>query len=569
MRLLSYAAGKPGNGTISQAEAQGFLEEVIVHNLEFAFDELREESRVKFTQQERRKVVQHFRFIMTQANLKGIKGKLAEEIRLVCAQRPIVTNSIRGLIQTIYHKMELDQHDPIDRKLQHFVNAIYQPGPLVSNRPNFQQYKQFLPKASKQAIEKEAKSMGFYLHDTGLSNPYLAMMLRFCLEKHPEFIPDLLNLNPKGVAEWERYSEFTTDLALTTFHEYNYRGIFGFKRMLEQNLFYRRAVRAGLTNLKLISIHPQVEERIMQSEGVAKKNKATAKQYLIGALISILGQPIGIGQGNNPTCQSARGISMWAQHAPAKLINMITTVATANNLIMRFENSDLESLKLIKGLVDQLDTQLDAVSTILVPHIDKIYGEMMRQASGRGEDPHKWVNPALYGHWVPNSFASAYSYLANAIVDYGGFVRLFYAAFHPIYNGGRQMVYPNPVGIFVTSSRGDMLGFHAVSLLRVAPNKENGEIRAYFLNPNNEGRQNWGQGIEPSVMGNGEKYGESSLPIAHFAARAYAFHYNSLSIEEYFKSVPAEEVDKITQLAQESWGKVYRWANEPKRFMPV
>ncbi|MDZ7847171.1 MAG: hypothetical protein U5L96_10590 [Owenweeksia sp.] len=114
--------------------------------------------------------------------------------------------------------------------------------------------------------------------------------------------------------------------------------------------------------------------------------EVSAKQYLLSALLSISGQPIGIGQGNNATCQSARGISLWAQHAPAKLINIITTVATANNLIIRFEQQDLESMKLGKGLVDELDYQLDAVSVILVPHLDKIYNEMMRRSAGRGEE---------------------------------------------------------------------------------------------------------------------------------------------------------------------------------------
>lgn len=564
LRILAYASGMPGNGTISQAEARSFLEEVAVHNLEFAFDELREESRMRLTQQERRKIVMHFRFMLEKANLTGVKDKLAEEIWMVCEQRPIVTKSIRNLLQTIYHKMDLDSGSPVDKRLQYFVNAIYFPGSLVKQRPNFIQYKEYLKRASEEELKAEAVSMGKYLHDTGLSNPYLAMMLRYILQHEPQLLPDLLHLGSKGSEEWERYTEFITDLALTTFHEYNYRGIYGLKRMLERNLFYRRPVRAGLTNLKLISLHPQVKERLHATEeNSVFHNGTTDKQLLIGALISILGQPLGVGQGNNPTCQSARGISMWAQHAPAKLINMITTIATANNLIMRFEESDLESLKLTKGLVEQLDPQLDAVSAMLVPHLDKIYGEMMRRASGRGDDPHKWVNPALYGHWVPTSFASPYSYLFNAIVDYKNFVRLFYASFHPAYNGGRQMVYPNPVGLFITTSRGDMLGFHAVSLLRISNKNDSGETRAYFLNPNNEGRQNWGQGIRPSVAGNGEKHGESSLPVNQFLARVYAFHYNSLYTEVYIDKVPESEVEEIQRLAKESWGKNYQWTNTP------
>lgn len=565
LRMLAYSLGKKGTASVTQEEAISFLEEVIVHNLEFAFDELTEESRSRLTQQERRKVVNHFQFLLKKAKLSGIKEKLADEIRMVCEQRPIVTHTVRNLIQAVYHKMELDENNSVDQRLQYFVNAVYFPGPLVLSHPNYESYKQALTEADTETLTAEARAMGAYLEDTGLTNPYLAMMLRFVVQNRTELVPTVLHLNPKGISEWERLQDFTTELVLDNFSAYNYRGIYGLKRILERNLLSRRAVRAGLTNLKLISLHPQVERRIIKSI-VEPSGEVTAKQYLMAAVISILGQPIGIGQGNNATCQSARGISMWAQHSPAKLINMIATVATSNNLIMRFENTDLESIKLGKGLMDKLDYKLDAVSVILVPHLDKIYSAMMRKASGRGEDPHKWTNPALYGHWIPTGFASAYSYLTNAIQDFAGFVRLFYAAFDPRYNGGHQMVYPNPVGIFITSSKAVMLGFHAVSLLRVAPNEESeeGEMRAYFLNPNNEGRQDWGQGIKPSVYGYGEKHGESSLPVHEFLARVYAFHFNSLNVERHLQNVPEAEIERVEKLARESWGRTYQWSNIKK-----
>lgn len=564
LRMLSYANGNRGNSEVSAEEATTFLEEVVVLNLEFAFDELTEESRSKLTQQERRKVVNHFQFLMDKAELTGIKEKLAEEIRLVVEQRPVVTTTVRNLIQTVYHKMKLDEDDPVDQRLLHFVNAVYFPGPLVGDHPNYENYKETIVQAEKETLEKEAVSMGEFLHDTGLTNPYLAILLCHLVKEQPSLVSVALKLNGKGRSEWERYQEFTTNLVVDNFSENHYRGIYGLKRMLERNLFSRRPVRAGLTNLKLVNIHPGVEKRILRSV-IEPRGEVSARNYLMGALISILGQPIGIGQGNNATCQSARGISMWAQHAPAKLINMITTVATANNLIMRFENQDLESMKLGKGLVDKLDHKLDAVSVMLVPHLDKIYNEMMRRASGRGEDPHKWTNPALYGHWIPTGFASAYSYLTNSIQDFEGFVKLFYASFHPKYNGGHEMVYPNPVGIFITSSKGDMLGFHAVSLLRVTENKEKpGEIRAYFLNPNNEGRQDWGQNIKPSVFKNGERHGESSLPVHEFMARTYAFHFDSLAAKEHLEEVPVKEIDKVETLAKESWGQAYQWSNIKK-----
>ncbi len=565
LRILAYAKNKAQRESFTAKDASDFLEEVLVHNLEFAFDELTEQSRSKLSDRERRKVVNHFSFLIESADLQGIKGKLAEEIKMVCAQRPIVTTSVRQLIELVHGRMELDESNETDQTLSFYVSALYYPGKIAAQNAEMGAYKAALESASAEELEREAEDIGRYLHETGLTNPHVSVALVHCLKASPELVPKLLTLNGQGASELEKYQKYITKLCLATFSENNFRGIYGLKRMLERNLFSRRAVRAGLTNLRLININDKVARRVIKSVSHSHES-VDAIQYLMGGLLSILGQPIGIGQGNNATCQSARGISMWAQHSPAKLINMVTTVATANNFIMRFENQTLESNKIGKGLIDKLDHKLDAVSVVLVPHLDKIYNEMMRRAAGRGEDGHKWVNPALYGHWIPMGFASVYVSLLNSIQDFDGFVRLFYAAFHPKYNGGREMVYPNPIGIFITSSRGDMLGFHAISLLRVAKRKDSGEVRAYFLNPNNEGRQDWGQGIKPGVFGNGERHGESSLPIHQFMARVYAYHFNPLEAKPRMELIPNNEISEVRELAETSWGKSYTWSDIKKQW---
>lgn len=563
LRLLAYLQGKSDHSAARREQAKLFLEEALVHNLDFAFGEFNEESRSMLGDKNMEKLERHFGFLLDHLDLTGIKAKLALELEMLCAQRPVVTRSIRKLITTIHHKIELNTEDEDDRKLQAFVDAVFFPSAMARRHPDIEAYKEVLARADDERLREEAQELGRRLHRTGLTNPYLAIVLEYAIRHRSDLVPVVLHLNPGGEAQWHRYGDFAGDLALSCYNERNTRGIYGFKRMLERHLFSRRAVRAGLTNLRLTSMHPEVKRRIIRSVS-APQPEVTAMQYLLGALMGLLGQPLGIGQGNNATCQSARGISLWAQHAPAKLLTLLNTVVTSNNLIVRFENADLESIKLGKGLVDQLDYQLDALSVVLVPHLDKVYNEMMRRASGRGEDPHKWVNPALYGHWISAGFASAYSYLTQTIQDYDGFVRLFYAAFHPDFNGGREMVYPNPIGIFITSSTADMLGFHAVSLQRIAPDPQSGQLRAYFLNPNNEGRQDWGQNIKPSVFGRGEKHGESSLPLHEFVSRIYAFHFNRLHVDERLDQVSEAEIEKVRKLAEAAWGRAYTWSNLKK-----
>ncbi|MEN2284014.1 hypothetical protein AAGF08_17865 [Algoriphagus sp. SE2] len=562
LRMLRIAKGEDSYEGISAKDAQKFLEEVIVHNLEFALREPSEETRLRMPDRELKKAYNLFGFIMSEIDLNGVYEKLVEEVRLICEQRPIRTQKARELISLVKRRFDTSGEAKKDKMIRVFINALYTPSRGVRENENKESYLEFLGSADETTLASEAHEMGELMNATGLVSGYHALLLRHILKVNPNLVPICLDLNDRGIAEWEKYHELVSSLILETASWDNCQCIYGLARMLGKNLFSRRAVRVGLENLRRIKINSQVEKRILKSLTEPDAD-ITALQYLIGGTIKVLGQPLGIGQGHNPTCQSARGISMWSQHSPAKLIDMIITVSTQNNLIMRFENQNLVSNNLVKGLLDQLDYNLDVVSVVLVPHLDKIYNEMMRISAGRLEDPHKWVNPAMYGHWIQVDFASCYDYMSNSIMDFPGYQRIFFASFHPDFNGNRHLVYPNPVGIFITSNKGDMIGFHAVSLLRVEKSPS-GEMRAYFLNPNNEGRQDWGQGILPSVHGKGEKQGESSLPFHQFAARVYAFHYSSLDVKNRLNEVPVEEIEKVEKLARGSWGKSYTWNQQTK-----
>ncbi|MDR4493035.1 MAG: hypothetical protein R3B74_01170 [Nitrospirales bacterium] len=109
----------------------------------------------------------------------------------------------------------------------------------------------------------------------------------------------------------------------------------------------------------------------------------------------------------------------------------------------------------------------------------------------------------------------------------------------------------------ITNVHGVFLGYHAVSIQRVAEDP-GGKVRVYFFNPNNEGRQNWGRGVEPSVVGHGEIPGESSLSFDHFAAHLYAFHYHQMEVGEP-KNVPDETIAEVTTHAKEGWGQAFTW----------
>ncbi|MDZ7847172.1 MAG: hypothetical protein U5L96_10595 [Owenweeksia sp.] len=167
LRMLAYALGQAGDAEITEEEATAFLEEVVVHNLEFAFDELTEESRTKLTQQERRKVVARFKFLMEKANLSGIKAKLAKEDprggRTAAGGDPYRCATLyRRCIKKWNWRMMIRSI----KSCNTLWNALYFPGPMVVIHPSPANYKEVIGEASKESIADEASEMGQYLHST-------------------------------------------------------------------------------------------------------------------------------------------------------------------------------------------------------------------------------------------------------------------------------------------------------------------------------------------------------------------------------------------------------------------
>ena len=194
---------------------------------------------------------------------------------------------------------------------------------------------------------------------------------------------------------------------------------------------------------------------------------------------------------------------------------------------------------------------VDAVSAVLVPHLDRIYHAMGALCADRGDDPHRWINPEFHGWWVGRGFALAVDLNTGKLTDYDGFVRHFFAYYHPLHNGNQPLIHPQPAGLAVTDSAARFVGWHAITVQRVALD-QNGEMRVYFYNPNNDSGQDFGNGVRVSTEGSGERFGESSLPVVEFVSRLYLFHFDPLE-HMHPEQVPAADVAAVEALARGSW----------------
>ena len=128
-------------------------------------------------------------------------------------------------------------------------------------------------------------------------------------------------------------------------------------------------------------------------------------------------------------------------------------------------------------------------------------------------------------------------------------MRIFYASFHPEYNGVPPDLSRSP-GYFHYRRQANMLGYHAIS--SCASSNPRGILAGLFFNPNSEGRQNWGQAIQPSVSGNGEPM-ENLLPVHQFVS-AFTHFTTTICNWKGSRKVPKEPVTKVEKLARESWG---------------
>ncbi|GJL60206.1 MAG: hypothetical protein NPIRA03_30630 [Nitrospirales bacterium] len=553
LRVLAIAAGDSPHPRFSAEQALGFLRTVMGLNLELLYGSETEESRL------RPKVYARARRLLAkieqEVSSEGLLEQVLDDIDARVAQRPIDVSLTLKMID----QAKSIQGDPDPRlaaRLERYLKATGPPTPLAKKACSPGNYRNLLANATAHEIENEAKVVGKLLTLTGLSSEYHVAFLQHVLKNdETEVLAVALDLTEVGQAHMEQYREKVLEWMRLTIHPATSWIIYGFQQMLERMLLARPEVSDGLT--KLINLDLCATAQQVTKKHLPRGTGITSNAAIAGGAISILGQPLGVGQGNNPTCQGARALSLWSLHDPGYLLQLLTSAARDDTVEFMFEGSPIFSKDIGGGVAEgKFDLKLDPVSRILVPHLDRIYDEMMRRAALRGEDPHKWVNPALYGRWVPNSLTSI-NLVNQTVSGYENFLRLFYATHHPLYDGGHDLVYPNPVGLLITNVHGVFLGYHAVSIQRVAKDEE-GKIRVYFFNPNNEGRQNWGKGVEPSVVGHLEIPGESSLPFEHFAAHIYAFHYNQMEVGD-LQAVPTEIIHAGITHAKESWGQAFTW----------
>ncbi|MFP4004772.1 MAG: hypothetical protein ACLFV8_13425, partial [Alphaproteobacteria bacterium] len=437
-----------------------------------------------------------------------------------------------------------ESHDARARAL---TGALFEPSPLSAGDLGVAAYEAGLSAATPAQLREEALACARAMHSTGLVSDYHASLLRHGHTADPELTSIILGLSEVGRQSYLCYRELVDTLIDRAIYPGTAQTVLGLYGLLERGVLFHPPVAPALWRQIRLPLAQPVRTLLMTLFGPDPQPEA----LLLSAVVRVLGQPLGVGQGNNPTCQSARAITLMAQTDPDYLLQLLCWAARDEEIIMMFEGDAISSRGLEPKRSLMLDATLDSLSHVLVPHLDRIYAEMLDRAKGRGEDPHKWVNPAFHGWWVNHECRTAIDMRTGKVKDLERFIRHFYAAYHPFYNGSHPVLHPQPAGIAATNVHGVHFGWHAISIQRLSLSPS-GEMRVYFHDPNNEGRQQWGRDVATSTEGNGEIPGESSLSVRDFASRLYLFHYDPLEMGN-IAAVPDEEVKAAARMAEQSW----------------
>lgn len=549
LRLLAVAKGVYEHPSVSAEQAHHYLTQVMAMNLDLLFGTMSEAERET---QGRLALVTRalFRHLAERIGYEHIIDKLVDEIWRIIQQRPIQVGSIKQMITQI----AICRANPdIDlgssgQGADRLISSLYGTTQACREDPGVAVYYERLESMDTGALQYEASGFARAMHDTGLVSPYHAVLMRYLLDHSDHLLSEALGLSSTGRDCLMCYDDLVRALIRASVYPETAQAIYGISLTLERGILYQPPVAPALWRQIHLPVSAWSRGRLRLVYG----DNPLPEARLMEGVLCMLGQPLGVGQGNNPTCQSARALSMWAYNDPDYLLQMVVWAARDDEIVIHFEGQPISSMASLTGVASELSVDLDPVSLLVVPHLDRIYAEMGRRCIGREGDPHRWVNPEFHGWWAGRGFSINVDVATGKLTDLEGFLRHFYACYHPFFNRSQPLIHPQPAGVAITDSAARFIGWHAITILRVALDPQD-VMRVYFYNPNNDSGQNWGDGVVVRTSGTGERFGEASLPFEQFASRLYIFHFDPLEQGELAR-VSSEELQRVMDHVYRSWG---------------
>src|SRR5690606_4669492 len=216
------------------------------------------------------------------------------------------------------------------------------------------------------ALQQEAGGFARAMHDTGLVSAYHAPCLRHLNSHHRgELLASALRLSSTGREVLFCYLPLVQALVDKAIHPETAQAIYGLAMLLERGIVYHPPMAPALWRPIARPLSPASRE--VRSRA-CRATPQPGEVSLLATVLNTLGQPLGIGQGNNPTCQAARALSLWSCNVPDYLLQMAAWAARDDEVVMHFEGQPTSSKNAEEGLAKGPLLDVDPVSRVLVPH---------------------------------------------------------------------------------------------------------------------------------------------------------------------------------------------------------
>ena len=161
-----------------------------------------------------------------------------------------------------------------------------------------------------------------------------------CCARATTSLGEALGLSDTGRNCLLRYSQLVHRLIEVAVHPQTAQCIYGLALLLDRGILYEPPVVPALW--RQLALRARPGRAGAADDGVRRRSRGREARLVAGVL-SMLGQPLGVGQGDNPTCQSARALSMWAYNDPDYLLQMVVWAARDDEIVMHFEGQPISS----------------------------------------------------------------------------------------------------------------------------------------------------------------------------------------------------------------------------------
>ena len=317
LRFLAIASGRVAHPVLGPAQARAFLEDVLARNLDFPFPEATEFTREDGLMTER--LQRFYRFLLDRLGMDGILDALVAECERVLLQRPIMAQRAEEMLRTAEHVLPeraAAEESPSIRFTRWLIEALRGPSELARRHPDPEAYAGALAGLDQGSLAAEAGVFGERMNRTGLVSRHHAVLLRHLAGNGDDLLADALALNRIGrtsLAEYRQLINLVIDHAVLPDTA---RCIYGLSRLLNRGILFFQPVAPGLQHLLVLTIDSDVAELLRTASQLDTPPPANA--LLLAATLSVIGQPRGVDQGHNPTCQAARAISLWSYNCKAR-----------------------------------------------------------------------------------------------------------------------------------------------------------------------------------------------------------------------------------------------------------